>query len=1057
MRRQSPFSFAISALLLCLGFTASAHAQGLSCDLDGVAILATNSARLASDVTVQSGNVVVNKASSGPTLGNGYSLYVDKKTSVAGSLEADTIKIFNQATITGDVSYNQLDNSGTIQGSLISPLALPVFAALPTFHPADPPRGPVSNVVVGIGQQVTLAAGDYGDVTVNDGGKIVFSGGIYNVNSIDVIGDLGSLVFQAPSEVRIRQKFRTRRYATIGPASGFGVTASQIVFYVAGINGSDGGLNSAPEAARIGSDSSVNANFYAPNGTVRLEIRTVATGAFIGRDVMVDSRVAVSLASAFANEPPTAEPQSVDTQGATPIEITLTGSDPEGADLAFAIESGPSEGSLGAVTPIVPPDPGRCSISQDQCFDLTSATDCPLSGETCDPIGDPPPITSATVTYTPNTANDLEDGFTFSVTDPCGSTGMAVVAINPPDDPTPGPPPLTVVDARDVSLETQADIPTPITLLGAGPTGVALTYVVTTLPAGTLTDSNSVDVEAVNTVLPGPNLTYTSPSGFTGSDSFGFEVRGDINGDSDTADAGETDAAVVTILVAALPPLAPDQAVLTDLNQPIAITLGANPGGTGTPINPLMAITAAATLPSAEVAGNVSDSNGDGLGDGRDALPGPAPVFIAAGVDVNLGSPTGTVTDPDSDAGASPNDDPDPDVVFASVSSDGTNLNLQVRFKPGTFDLLLTRAQFLLDTDQNAATGHPGSNAGCVDDAGIIGSEYLINLGADLGTSAAVFDYLGTCNSFGTAGSGSTVFVTDGMDATIPLLVLGGDDGDVNYKVTISEQIGAGPGFTGVLDTMPDLGLAAAQSNVGIRGVARIEIEWPMSGLPTSADEIESAQVSLFTHRGTADSLDTFFSAGTQDQDGVLLESDFQTDTGGVLATMPVPAGSQPGDEGTFSFDATAAVKAAVAAGFNFFTVQGRVDEGLAGQGFQRGLEVRSTATGNQSLGKVPQLQVVLSGTPPPPTLTWTITSLPSPSAGTLTNFATGAPIALNQTFTAQPTLLFTPSYGFTGSTSFNYQVTEGLVVDTALVSILVTINDPCVFNGRPLGCAPSF
>lgn len=1041
----------ILALLLPVCSTLSAHAESLSCTFDGNVILATNSARLASDVTVQSGNVVVNNANAGPTLGNGFSLYVDKKTTVAGSLKADTIKIFNQATIAGSVSYNQLDNSGTIQGSLISPLGLPVFAALPTFHPADPPRGPVSNVAVGIGQQVTLPAGDYGDVTVDAGGKITFSGGVYNVNSIDVVGDLGSLVFQAPSEVRIRQKFRTRRFATIGPASGSGIGAKDIVFYVAGINGNDGGLNSAPEAARVGSDSTVNANFYAPNGTLRLEVQTVAAGAFIGRDVMVDSRATVSLQSAFANRPPTAEAQSVPTNGSTPIVITLTGKDPEGSDLTFSIPSGPTQGTLSGLAPIVPPNPGRCSISQAQCV---LAADCPEVGETCDPLGAPPPITQATVTYTPTTANDVPDSFTFAVEDACNKVGTAAVAINPAGDPTPGPPPLTVVDARDVSRETQADTPVALQLIGAGPTGVALTFVVTTLPAGTLTDSNSVNVTAVNTVLPGPNLTYTPPLGFTGDDSFGFEVRGDINFDSDTNDLGETDTAVATLRVAAPLELAPDQAVLTELNAPIAITLNANSGGTGTPVSPLTSISGAlAVLPSAEIAGNVSDSNGDGLGDGRDDLPGSAPIFIAAGVDVNLGSPTGTVTDPDSDAAASPNDDPDPDVVFAAVSSDGTNLNLQVRFKPGTFDPALTRAQFLLDTDQNAATGHPGANAGCVDDNGVIGVEYLVNLGADLGSSAAVFVYTGTCNSFSSVGSGSTVFVTDGMDATIPLSVLGGDDGEVNYKVTMSEQIGAGPGFTGVLDYMPDLGLAPAQSNVGIRGVARIQIEWPIGSF-TSPDGIEHADVNLFTHHGTVDSLDTFFHAGTQNQDGLLKASDFQTAVGPVLATMPV-VGS-PGSDGTFSFDVTAALRAAVAGGFSFFTVQGRVNEALVGGGFQRGLEVRSSATGNQTSGQVPQLNVVTTGTPTGPSLEWKITSLPSASAGTLRVFATGAPVSVGQTFTTTPVLLFVPTVGFTGGASFNYQVTEGLVVDFALVNIVVTFIDTCTPVGRPLGCAPN-
>ena len=51
-------------------------------------------------------------------------------------------------------------------------------------------------------------------------------------------------------------------------------------------------------------------------------------------------------------------------------------------------------------------------------------------------------------------------------------------------------------------------------------------------------------------------------------------------------------------------------------------------------------------------------------------------------------------------------------------------------------------------------------------------------------------------------------FLTDGMEATIPLALLGDDDGTVNYKVTVQRQLDEGGGFTGILDYMPDLGAA---------------------------------------------------------------------------------------------------------------------------------------------------------------------------------------------------------------------------------------------------------
>ena len=174
--------------------------------------------------------------------------------------------------------------------------------------------------------------------------------------------------------------------------------------------------------------------------------------------------------------------------------------------------------------------------------------------------------------------------------------------------------------------------------------------------------------------------------------------------------------------------------------------------------------------------------------------------------------PPGSVTDPDDDARPSDNEDPDPDVVSASVSSDGTSLHLSVRYKAGTFDQALTQAQFQLDTDQDPSTGHPGTTADCVTDAGNIGMEFFVNMGASLGTEAQLFRFLGTCNAFAIAGAGTVTFAADGMDAVVPLALLDQDDGLLNFKVTISEQIG--DGSTGILDTAPDVGLPAATSAI---------------------------------------------------------------------------------------------------------------------------------------------------------------------------------------------------------------------------------------------------
>jgi hypothetical protein len=62
--------------------------------------------------------------------------------------------------------------------------------------------------------------------------------------------------------------------------------------------GSDGD-DAGPTAVHVGHHSVVQANTYAPNGTVWLKARTTATGAFVGKRVRIGEQVELTLDSAF--------------------------------------------------------------------------------------------------------------------------------------------------------------------------------------------------------------------------------------------------------------------------------------------------------------------------------------------------------------------------------------------------------------------------------------------------------------------------------------------------------------------------------------------------------------------------------------------------------------------------------------------------------------------------------------------------------------------------------------------------------------------------------------
>jgi hypothetical protein len=822
-----------------------------------VVLFGSNSVDLNQGSEVLSGDVVANAASPGPTLGCGgreLCVGLGVHTPAGYAVKAQSIQIKAGAVVGGDLSYgDELVDAGTVAGTVTPGLGLPVFATLPAFAEAAPHPG-APDVLVPISGSTVLPPGDYGLLDVRQNGTVVFTGGAYSFGEIRA-GLATDLLFQAPSEVRVAGRFDLSQGSVLGPQSGSGIDASDLVFHVAGVNGASGSLDATPKAATLGLATVVAANFYVPHGTLWIRQGATAAGAFLARDVTLGLGAEVALDSAFGDQPPAARSQTVATGGAAAIEIVISGIDPEGGDLAFAIDAAPGEGDLSTPEPIVPP--------------------VVLDPDTGEPVQ--PPVTSARVTYTPFApAEDRADAFTFRVTDPCGGFGMAVVTINPPQDPT-TPTPIEGTFARDGAAETGFEQAVSIVLRGDADEGVSLTFSIETDPGdGELSGLT----QGSETPQRSAKVVYTPDPDFTGTDSFQFRVE-------DATDPG--DFAVGTVTVAVFGALAEDQEVTTSEGQPVEITLFGNAGAGPRALVPVRgALTPrprAAFLDGSEVAGNVADADGDGAGDNHNDLPGPVPVLVAAGVDLE---------------------------------------------------------------------GGPGSN-----------------------------------------------------------------------------------------------------------GTARIQIEWDLGGLAGLADSLESAHVLLHTVKGTVDSLDTVFFVGTGEQDGLLTDADFAapaTPLAGVVMPVPdVPVGT----EGTFSFDVTDELREALGSDRDVFAVQARVDEGLAGGGSQRGLQVRSSAAGNLPDFLHPQLSLATPGVTSP-ALAFALTALPAhgilvdPQGLVLTcAFAAGTtcaePLAL-----ASPRLTYRPAPGFSGNDGFSFQVSDFVNVALADIGILVIPFDGCGQDGRPPGCGPA-
>lgn len=268
--------------------------------LERVAVLGTNSVWLQSGSDVISGDVVVNANGAGPFLNGSAEISIggNVTTPVSWDVQADQVTIAAGATVASDLFYNQLTNNGTVSGSQQTPLSLPIFATLPAFPAATPGS---TDVNVGTNGTRTLAAGSYRDLIVGRKGVVTFTGGIYHFRSIRIDRE-AKIWFSAAAEVRVQQKLSTRQTTSMAPVSGASIDEADVIFYVAGGNGTGGGLTETPRAVEIGVDNFLNANVYAPNGTLWLGDRTQARGSFFGRDVQVGIDAQVELRSYHRNQ-----------------------------------------------------------------------------------------------------------------------------------------------------------------------------------------------------------------------------------------------------------------------------------------------------------------------------------------------------------------------------------------------------------------------------------------------------------------------------------------------------------------------------------------------------------------------------------------------------------------------------------------------------------------------------------------------------------------------------------------------------------------------------------
>ncbi len=274
---------------------------------------------LRDNVKVLSGDIAASLASNGPWLGDGAEVSIGRNVSFADSKSkvlGDSLFV-GQGTTLGDANFNDLVGPGAVNGTKVTPQALPLlnrFVSLPAIAVGK------QNVDVAAGAKLTLAPGSYLSLNVAKGAEVTFSGGLYSFKEWHV-ADSSKLFFAGTSEVRISGQVQAGMNSYVGPAANSTVTARQITIFVAGVNANVGNLGGlGGKAATFGPYATLAANVVVPNGTLLIRERSKAVGSFVGRWVSVGKFSELTLANRFGSSP--LDSRSVDFVSLTLDEAT---------------------------------------------------------------------------------------------------------------------------------------------------------------------------------------------------------------------------------------------------------------------------------------------------------------------------------------------------------------------------------------------------------------------------------------------------------------------------------------------------------------------------------------------------------------------------------------------------------------------------------------------------------------------------------------------------------------------------------------------------------------
>ena len=275
-------------------------------NLNDFVLFAQEEARLGKDVQISSGD-----------LGSNGKIDIEKDVIVNGNLFADTITIDKNTTINGNASFNKLKlhKEAQILGTQTKPVQLPI---------ANLPPPPSFSIGVQdfkfIGQDNSLPAGSYRDITVEKNSKLVLTGGTYNISKL-ILRKNSVLIYSGAAALNIQEELRGQQHVAILPDQNLSPDDLVINYIGKKIkkdkdekkkcdededddeedeNEEEAREDAADDKAnddktvKFGKDSLLNFKILAPKATVRLGDTTTFRGQVLAKKIKVGKESVVS-------------------------------------------------------------------------------------------------------------------------------------------------------------------------------------------------------------------------------------------------------------------------------------------------------------------------------------------------------------------------------------------------------------------------------------------------------------------------------------------------------------------------------------------------------------------------------------------------------------------------------------------------------------------------------------------------------------------------------------------------------------------------------------------